>query len=158
VDALADGTMPADIIKPKLHALEVERIELTKKQERLGEDSTLVTFHPNAVNHYLRAIDTLHKVLSEGGTLDDFAESRADFRTAIGGVKVYPVPRSAPYELELFAHTDAFGANPMPLAVRAVHQIIEEEGIPNFPTGKEGKRSLPQPNSLVSLGRWRAAA
>lgn len=158
---LERDALPTETVASKLQELEKEKLSLIERERLLGAE--VVEFHPNTVKLYAKAIDAMHKALSGG---DDIAvEARQMFQALVGAVKVHPLAGGRkragrlPFELEIFADVAALGGSMIVQPVEVVAKAAGKRGFQKFDNANTGKPMLPlSKQSLLCLGRWRAAA
>lgn len=150
VTALEKGTLPEDMIVPKLQALEVRRAGL-KERRRLAEDRTnVVELHPRAVEVYREAIATLHQHLQDG-TLTP--QATAAFRNLVERVVVKPTPKRAPYQFRLYGHLEALLGIDLFPAMRTVSAIAAEAGSA-VPLDSTSTPQIRAQRNSIRLGDW----
>ena len=150
VTALEKGTLPEDMIVPKLQALEVRRAGL-KERRRLAEERTnVVELHPRAVEVYREAIATLHQHLQDG-TLTP--QATAAFRNLVERVVVKPTPKRAPYQFRLYGHLEALLGIDLFPAMRTVSAIAAEAGSA-VPLDSTSTPQIRPQRNIIRLGDW----
>jgi site-specific DNA recombinase len=91
VDAIAEGTAPADVIRPKLRALEAERLSVEEQLAAANDKGKSVAIHPAAVRNYLTNITAMHEALGDE-TATERLELIAPLRRLVHSVVVHAQP------------------------------------------------------------------
>ncbi|WP_262027637.1 recombinase family protein [Microvirga sp. Mcv34] len=126
VNALERGSMPEEMIVPRLQTLEAERVTLEERKRRAEEVTNVVTLHPNAVERYREGIAALYELLNK---TEISVEARLAFRTLVAEIKVRPTRKRMPYEIDLAWNASALlGVDLFP-EQRPASQIIAEAGV-----------------------------
>jgi site-specific DNA recombinase len=126
VNALERGSMPEDIIIPRLEALEAERVVLRERQKLAHEHATAIELHPLALERYRRDLQRLHDQLAEGSLS---AEERSAFRNVVDHIVVKPTRKRMPYEIDTFYRLGAFNALGVFPPMRSAGEIAAAEGV-----------------------------
>lgn len=150
VTALEKGTMPEDVIVPKLQALEVRRVSLRERKRLADERTNVVELHPRAVEVYREAIATLHKHLQDGTVA---AQARAAFRNLVERVVVKPTAKRAPYQFRLYGQLEALLGIDLFPAMRSAETIAAEAGSA-VPLGSISTPQTRAQRNTISLGSW----
>lgn len=158
VDAIADSDQALPALVTKLREKEAERAGLEERLRRLGGETNVVALHPNVIENYCKTVKEMHEALLAN------AESpvhRMAFRNLIDSVVVFPTAARIDYEFDVYGRLSAMlGVDLFPTQ-RSNQEILESEGVTCCGSVKAGVSSLSEPKhigSLISLGRWKAAA
>lgn len=93
VDALADGSVPAAVIGPRMAEAHAEAAAITARLAAMALPK-VVSLHPKAIEHYLRAVDDLAAALKRGTPHEAFEPIRA----LIHAITVQPRQKSEPVQ------------------------------------------------------------
>lgn len=147
---------PTATLKGKLRPLEIERADLAERVTRLEANANVVSLHPKVLDDYTATIDRLADALAKR---PDDPATHAAIRKLIEAIIVHPTEDRADYEIEVKGRLDALlgGVNLFP-TTRSTDQIIAEEGISVSLHRQNRAPGLANVNTVVSFGRWRAAA
>ncbi|MHC6153526.1 recombinase family protein [Bradyrhizobium elkanii] len=101
VDAIAEGSAPADVIGPKLRALEAERLSVEEQLAAADDKGKAVALHPAAIRNYLADVEALRSALD-----DEKASERPELigplRRLIHSVVVHAEPGvKGPFDVEI---------------------------------------------------------
>jgi site-specific DNA recombinase len=91
VDAIAQGTAPADVIGPKLRALEAERLSVEEQLAAANDKGKAVAIHPAAVKNYLTDIAVMREALDDE-TATERPQLLTPLRRLIHSVVVHAQP------------------------------------------------------------------
>ncbi|MCC8957246.1 hypothetical protein H8B02_28570 [Bradyrhizobium sp. Pear77] len=101
VDAIAEGTAPADVVGPKLRALEAERLSLEEQLAAAEDKAKTVALHPAAIRNYLADVEALRSVLDDEEATER-PELIAPLRRLLHGVVVHAEPgMKGPFDVEI---------------------------------------------------------
>lgn len=157
VNALEKGTMPEDLIVPRLQALETERVGLAERQRIQAAQQNVIELHPAALKAYCESIEKLHLAFTNDQAT---AENRAAFRNVIDSIIVHKTPKRAPYEFTPLHRVEAMLGMKLFPERRSHTEILTDHGVGCSDAGKPEKSDLPasQYGKVLSLGRWRQQA
>jgi len=154
IDEMDD--IPAEIMV-SLQTKERERKGLVERLKYLGAENNVIA-HPKRAALMADKLTTLATMLKKDPECPD---ARMAFGTLIEGVLIYRTGFGESYDLELIARDEAADANLEPVS-RSVEEMLNSQGVKRVcfspAHGTKPASSIPPQGSLISLGRWRAAA
>ena len=92
VDAIASGTVPADVVGPKLKALEAERQTIEQGLAAAREQNRTVAIHPASIKAYLRDVEAMRDALERRDDASLPPELIAPLRRLVHSVVVHAEP------------------------------------------------------------------
>lgn len=128
VDALADGTVDAKIVGPKLSTMEAEAQELRTALAAIEADNLPITLHPGAAQKYARMVADLQAHMDGMKRGEPAERVIEDVRTMIEWIAVGPAPeKKKPATIE-------------------VHGLLA--GLLSVPTGREHFGAIAPSNAI----------
>lgn len=145
IDAVAAGTIPKEKIGERYAALEADRDRLALELERASAAAPVIELHPEAVEHYRRAVERLAEIVPEMAAQNE--RLRETTRALVQSVTVHFGP---PVEIEIVGHLAALTGAPIEPRGRVALGVVAED--------RYRARSHGEVLDFWPLGRFRAAA
>jgi site-specific DNA recombinase len=102
VDAIAKGTMPLDIIAPRMNELKSEHDQITAELQDMTQEPNVIALHPAALQRYKCAVTDLASALAtDNALLENPAPVFDAIRTLVSTVIVTAPPNSQAFGVEV---------------------------------------------------------
>lgn len=158
IDAIENGDEAPKVLTKRLDALEIERTSLQARLRLLEAQTKVVELRPRALNAFIGKMVKLFDTLLVAG--DEDPETRALFRNVFRQIVVLPTAQREPYQFKPYLRVSALTGVEMQPKRRTAEEIMAEQGVSCFVSGKPGTPDLPpsEQEEIACLGTWRAAA
>lgn len=158
IDAIENGDEAPKVLTKRLDELEIERTNLQGRLRLLDAQTKVVELRPQALDGFIGRMTKLFDTLLMAG--DEDPETRALFRNVIRYVEVLPTAQREPYRFKPYLRVSAVMGVEMQPKRRTAKEMMAEQGVGCFVSGKGGTPDLPpsEHDEIVCMGTWKAAA